>query len=124
MLYLYVMKDIHNIDLNLISTFCLLFETRSVTRTAERAGVTQSAISHSLNKLREQLNDPLFVKLAREMRPTVRAEQLFEAFQEPLKQLQQAISPELQFQAKETQRCFVLAVSDYIEALLLPELTQ
>ena len=124
MMLLLVMRDIHNLDLNLISTFCLLFETQSATKTAERSNVTQSAISHSLSKLRSQLNDPLFIKSAKGMQPTKRAEQLYEAFQQPLRQLQQAINPELQFVPQSTDRTFILAVSDYIEALLLPQITQ
>ena len=48
-------------DMNLLKVMSVLFEERSVTRTGERLGRTQSAISNSLKRLRQSLNDPLFV---------------------------------------------------------------
>jgi len=117
------MSNIHDLDLNQLSILALLCETNSVTQTAERAGVTQSAISHSLNKLRKQFDNPLFVKTAGGMEPTPRAKQLYQSIQEPLLQLQQAINPEIRFNPECSQRTFIFGVSDYIEATLLPKLT-
>ncbi|MBT6094483.1 MAG: LysR family transcriptional regulator [Rhodospirillaceae bacterium] len=51
-----------NFDLNLLKVLSVLFEERSVTRAGERLGRTQSAISNSLRKLREAMNDPLFIR--------------------------------------------------------------
>ncbi|TQV84928.1 LysR family transcriptional regulator [Aliikangiella coralliicola] len=116
------MKYIHEYDLNLLVIFSLLFETRSVTQTAERAGVTQSAISHALSRMRTQFGDPLFIKSSNGMVPTVKSEQLYESVQLPLKQLQVAVNPEIQFDPQKSQRTFVLAMSDYVETLLLPRL--
>src|SRR6266567_1753794 len=52
------------LDLNLLRVFDALIEERSVTRAGERLGLTQSAISHALNRLRFMLNDDLFVRVA------------------------------------------------------------
>lgn len=60
-------------DMNLIVVLNTLFEERSVTRTGERLGRTQSAISNSLKKLREALNDPLFTRTPHGLAPTARA---------------------------------------------------
>jgi len=49
-------------DMNLLKVLNILFEERSVTRAGERLGRTQSAVSNSLRKLREILNDPLLVR--------------------------------------------------------------
>ncbi|HWL47082.1 MAG TPA: LysR family transcriptional regulator, partial [Sphingomonadaceae bacterium] len=51
-------------DLNLLRVFDLLFEERSVSRTAQRLGLTQSAISHALGRLRDTVGDPLFTRSA------------------------------------------------------------
>ena len=51
---------------------------RSVTRAAERLGRTQSAVSHSLSRLREQLSDPLLIKAGVRMQPTAFALDLLE----------------------------------------------
>ena len=47
--------DLHRVDLNLLVVFEVLMDTRSVTATAEKVGRTQSAVSHALARLREQL---------------------------------------------------------------------
>ena len=50
--------DLRYFDLNLLVVFDVLMTERSVTRAAERLGRTQSAISHSLSRLRDQFGDP------------------------------------------------------------------
>jgi hypothetical protein len=55
--------DLRRFDLNLLVVFEVLMAERGVTRAAERLGRTQSAVSHSLSRLREQLGDPLLVRL-------------------------------------------------------------
>jgi DNA-binding transcriptional LysR family regulator len=49
-------------DLNLFPAFMALMEERSVTRAAERLGVTQPALSNTLSRLRETFRDPLFIR--------------------------------------------------------------
>ena len=51
-----------NFDLNLFKVLVALYEERSVSRAAVRLGRTQSAVSNSLRKLREFMNDPLFIR--------------------------------------------------------------
>ena len=60
-------------DLNLFKVLEALFEERSVGRAAARLGRTQSAISYSLRKLRENMEDPLFVRGSGGLVPTPRA---------------------------------------------------
>src|SRR6266516_2543833 len=62
--------DLRRFDLNLLVVFEVLMIERNVTRAAERLGRTQSAVSHSLARLRQQLGDPLLLKGARRMEPT------------------------------------------------------
>src|ERR1700744_376703 len=54
--------DLRHFDLNLLVVFDVLMTERNVTRAAERLGRTQSAVSHSLSRLRPQIGDPLLVK--------------------------------------------------------------
>ena len=63
--------DLRRFDLNLLVVFEVLMAELSVTRAAERLGRTQSAVSHSLARLRQQLGDPLLLKGARRMEPTL-----------------------------------------------------
>ena len=62
-----------NFDLNLFKVLVALFEERSVSRAARKLGRTQSAISNSLRRLRENMKDPLFVRGPDGLVPTPRA---------------------------------------------------
>src|SRR6266705_1455733 len=67
--------DLRRFDLNLLIVFEVLMTERSVSRAAERLGRTQSAVSHSLSRLRSQLGDPLLIKGGVRMQPTAVAHQ-------------------------------------------------
>lgn len=67
---------LHNFDLNLLVVLHTLLEERSVTRTGQRLGRTQSAISNSLRRLRDSLGDPLLVRTPDGLSPTPRAAEL------------------------------------------------
>ena len=74
------MKKIDHLSLDGRSLYMLkqLYELRSVTETARLLGVTQSSVSHSLDRLRGLLGDPLFLKVGRSMVPTERAEEMMD----------------------------------------------
>ncbi len=67
---------LHNFDLNLLIVLHVLLEERSVTRTGQRLGRTQSAVSNSLRRLRDRLGDPLLVRTPDGLSPTPRAVEL------------------------------------------------
>ena len=67
---------IDSLDLNLIAVLEAMFRDKSVTCAAHGLGLTQSAMSHSLNRLRLYFEDPLFVKSGNLMAPTPKAESL------------------------------------------------
>jgi DNA-binding transcriptional LysR family regulator len=60
-------------DLNLMRLLVALYEDRSVTRAAQRLGISQPSVSNGLRKLRGQFGDQLFVRSASGMEPTPRA---------------------------------------------------
>ncbi|MFO0667468.1 MAG: LysR family transcriptional regulator [Polyangiaceae bacterium] len=68
--------DVAATDLNLLVVLDVLLQERNVTRAAKRLHRTQSATSHALGRLREQLGDPILVRVGGEMRPTPKAERL------------------------------------------------
>ena len=111
-----------NMDLNLLRVFDAIFEMRSVTRTAERLGLTQSAISHALGRLRQAFGDPLFVRHPTGLQPTARAIEIAPGIREGLAQLQQALAPSPFDPATATRR-FRINAGAYFCALLVPDLT-
>lgn len=110
-----------NIDLNLLRVFDAIFELRSVTRTAERLGLTQSAISHALGRLRQAFGDPLFVRHSPGLQPTARAIEIAPGIREGLAQLQEALAPS-PFDPATARRRFRINAGAYFCALLVPEL--
>ena len=109
------------LDLNLLRVFDVLMETGSVTRTATRLSLTQSAISHALSRLRYALRDPLFVRTPHGLQATTRAKQIAPGIRDALLQFRSALSPP-QFKPAEAKRRFTISASAYSCSLILPEL--
>src|SRR5260221_3576626 len=86
------MNSIHfnALDLNLLRVFEALMQERSATRAGERLGLTQSAVSHALNRLRYVLKDELFVRGPEGMQPAERAAEIAPPVRQGLLQLQPA----------------------------------
>ena len=121
-----IMNQVHmnlaQLDLNLLFALDVLLRERSVTRAAERLGTTQSALSHSLRRLREALGDPLLVRGRGGMVATPRAEALERSLGLALSDLARAIDEPAQFDPKHTSRVFRLASPDLFDTLVLPRL--
>jgi|JI10StandDraft_1071094.scaffolds.fasta_scaffold31931_2 DNA-binding transcriptional LysR family regulator len=110
--------DLSRIDLNLLVVFDDLMHTRSVTETATRLHKTQPAISHALQRLRRQLDDPLLVKQGREMVPSPHAQALIESIRPLLARIGQALAPPPPFDPLSTTRRFRMAAPDFAHRLL------
>jgi DNA-binding transcriptional LysR family regulator len=114
--------DIARIDLNLLVAFDALFAERSVTRAARRIGLSQPAMSGALGRLRELLDDPLFVRSSGGMLPTPRAQALGVVVARALGELKAALSEEAGFTPSSSARRFTLAVNEQAMAAVLPAL--
>jgi DNA-binding transcriptional LysR family regulator len=106
--------DLRRFDLNLLIIFEVLMTERSVSRAAERLGRTQSAISHSLSRLRGQLGDPLLIKAGVRMQPTAFALDLIEQTRPMLRGIQRVLSPRYVFEPAHSQRVFRVAAPDFM----------
>ena len=109
----------HNLDLNLLRVLDVMLEERSVTRTGSRLGLTQSAVSHALNRLRYMLNDDLFLRGSAGMQPTPRAMEMGPQVHAALNQLQAALSP-ADFDPATSERRFSVVAGPYASAILAP----
>jgi DNA-binding transcriptional LysR family regulator len=119
------MKELHfsNLDLNLLRVFDALLDERSVTRAGARLGLSQSAVSHALGRLRHVLDDPLFIRRSGGVEPTPRALEIGPALHTALLQLQDALSPP-GFNPATTERRFTLAAGPYACTILAPALVE
>ena len=110
-----------NLDLNLLKVFDAVMEDRSVLRASQRIFLSQSAVSHSLARLRELLEDDLFVRTARGMQPTARAIEIGPTIRDALQKLERAIgSPS--FDPSTSCKTFTLAASDFMTMVIAPRL--
>ncbi|MDQ0507302.1 LysR family transcriptional regulator [Xanthobacter agilis] len=114
--------NVNVFDLNLVRVFLAIWELRSVTSAADRLGLTQPAVSHSLRRLREQFSDPLFVRVGQRMEPTEAAWRLYDPFNRALRVIQQTILNHDAFVPELSERTFTIAMSDISEFYLLPQL--
>lgn len=107
------------LDLNLLRVFDAMLEERSVTRAGRRLGVTQSAVSHSLARLRELLGDELFIKTTDGMVATPRARSIAPRLHAGLLQLQSSLVED-SFDPAASTHVLTLAADPYARAILLP----
>lgn len=115
------MNHVHlsQLDLNLLRIFDAIAEERSATRAGARLGLSQSAISHALGRLRQLFGDPLFTRGPDGMRPTARAAEIAPALRDAMTALQLAIAP-VSFSPLQTDRRFTIAAGAYFASVLLP----
>ncbi len=107
------------IDLNLLVMLEALVAERSVSKAARRMGLTQSAVSHALRRLRDTFNDELFVRSADGMEPTLRALELANATHAALEQIERTIDKSASFDPATAERTFTLRISASVTGLLL-----
>ncbi|WP_394829232.1 LysR family transcriptional regulator [Pendulispora albinea] len=112
--------DVRAMNLNLLPALEALLVEGSVGAAARRLHVSQSAMSHSLAKLRAVFGDPLLVPEGRGLVPTPRAVQLLARVPRALDGLAQAVTEPEPFDPKSAQRTFRLATVDYFELTMLP----
>jgi DNA-binding transcriptional LysR family regulator len=107
------------LDLNLLRVFDALEQERSVTGAGNRLNITQSAISHALNRLRVLLNDELFVRSSDGMIPTPRAIEIAPRLHEGLMQITFALDPP-NFVPALAEHTFTLACHSHVSTVLFP----
>jgi DNA-binding transcriptional LysR family regulator len=119
--------NIETLDLNLLLVLQALLQEQSVTRAGARIGLSQSATSHALGRLRDFFQDPLLIRTPKGMVLTSRAEELIAPLADILRQLNRLVQPTL-FDPAMTQGKVRIAATDYATAVILPvvlkELTQ
>ncbi|MDD9893816.1 MAG: LysR family transcriptional regulator [Gammaproteobacteria bacterium] len=111
-------------DLNLLKVFAAIYENRSISRASEHLFITQSAVSHSLKRLREQYEDPLFTRDGRQMQPTRLAQQIGPRLLATLSELDAIQSSRLSFDPSKSDQQFVIGAREALESLLLTKLVK
>lgn len=116
--------DIRRIDLNLLVAFEAIYREGTVTRAGERLHLTQSALSHSLGRLRTLFGDALFERQGNGMAPTVRARSLIRPVQAALKILESSINQAVPSGPARIRRKLRIGMISTDEAGFLPQLIE
>jgi DNA-binding transcriptional LysR family regulator len=99
-----------------------LQRTGSISRTAEKIGLSQPSVSVRLSRLRRHFKDLLFVRAAHLMVPTHRGDRAIVAARQALELLERAVSPEDKFDSTTSQRTFRICMTGLGQLAILPKL--
>jgi len=114
--------NLHQIDLNLLVLFDALYRHRSVSVAAKEVCLSQSAFSHGLSRLRNRLDDDLFIRINNLMQPTYKAQLIADKLTTALPLLHAALNESMLFDATSSDIEFTFVATDYTEFTLLPRL--
>jgi DNA-binding transcriptional LysR family regulator len=109
------------IDLNLLQVFEVLYEERNVTKASARLFITQSGVSHRLARLRNVLDDPLFVRIPSGLEPTERAHRLAPRLRVALAEMRSLVATP-KFDPAKAQQRFTISAGPYFCTLIVPTL--
>ena len=111
-------RSLRNLDLNLLTTLEALLEERNVTRAAARVGLSQPAVSSSLQRLRRHFSDDLLARTGNRYELTPLAKQLREPTIAALSGVQRIFDATPDFDPATAEREFTIVVSDYAATVL------
>lgn len=109
-------------DLNLLKVFDAIYKLGTITRAAEYLNVSQPAVSHSLVRLREIYNDPLFSRSPKGMKPTPIAIEISLNIDATLQQTRISLAKAGRFDHTSSDRHFRLSMGDAYGSTILPKL--
>ncbi|MGH8258736.1 MAG: LysR family transcriptional regulator [Steroidobacteraceae bacterium] len=112
--------QLNRFDLNLLIALDALIHEKNVTRAAERVYVSQPAMSAALQKLRDYFDDPLLVRVGRDMELTPRGLSLVEPVREALLRIQATLGTQPTFDPATVHRVFTVIVTDEAAPRLVP----
>lgn len=119
-----IMNIEHNIDRTLLRCFDALITERSVSRAAERVGVSQPTMSNVLARLRLVFGDPLLLRARGTMTPTNRALELVGPVRAAIANIDGILARSTSFDPATSRMSFTLTAPEYVEYTLLPALVK
>lgn len=114
--------SLKTIDLNLLHVLRIVYATRSASKAGRQLGMTQSAVSNALRRLRVRLDDPLFVRSNEGMLPTALVESMIAPIAEGLDRIEDAVTKPRRFDPATSDRLFRILMSDLAQLIFMPRL--
>lgn len=116
------LSQIRRLDGGLLLVFRELLRTRRASAVAERLGLSPSAISHALNRLRDLFDDPLFIRRPHGFEPTRRAEELGPQVEALIELTGRTLTRDARFDPLQSTRTFRFVAPEFVTALIGAEL--
>lgn len=117
-------NKLRRVDMTILLVFLDLMRHRKAVTVAAELGLTQSSISHTLRRLRDLFDDPLFLRKPNGLEPTALAVALEPQIREMVEGLNQVLNKNPAFNASVSTKTVRIAVPDDGAATLLPGLLQ
>jgi DNA-binding transcriptional LysR family regulator len=114
--------QLRGIDTNLFVVLSALLEEQHVGRAGKRLGLSPSATSHALSRLREVIGDPLFVRAGRRLVPTARATALTPVVKQAIDALEAVVAPPAEIEPRRISRAFRVETTDHLQFVLMRHL--
>jgi LysR family transcriptional regulator, transcriptional activator for leuABCD operon len=118
------MFNIRSVDLNLLPVFEAVYEEKSLSRSAARLAMTQSAVSHAMTRLRTVFGDELFVRHSRGVVPTPAADAIYAKLRDALGTMREAVTERQGFNASTSERRFFLAITHPLGPMIVLRLLE
>lgn len=112
--------NLRSLDLNLMVIFDAIYAERSISKASARLNLSQPAVSNALARLRNHLDDPLFKRDGKGVKPTPYAKRLKDPVRQALDILERGLRNDDNFEFSNSDREFVIGIEDYGEAMILP----
>lgn len=114
--------QINNVDLNLFVVFDAIYVEGNISRAAKRLHLTQPAVSNALARLRRIYDDPLFVRSAGGVTPTILAQTMIADVRQALRLMQRSLDGNLAFDPITSDRHYRISMGEMEVATVLPAL--
>jgi DNA-binding transcriptional LysR family regulator len=112
------------VDLNLFVVLEAIYREGNLTRAGRQLKLTQPAVSHALKRLRELLNDPLFIREGANMVPTPFSRNMINEVRQALQILEVSLFEDRNFEPAHTRRDFQIGFWELMESTILPHLVK
>jgi len=113
---------LRTLDLNLLPILTALLANPSTTRVAAELGLTQSAVSHALSRLRGHFGDALFVRGKQGLEPTAFARSLMPLTQDLIRSMDALVAHDPKFNPATSVRHFVIGMPELVSTPFIPQL--
>lgn len=117
-------KQLRQLEIKHLIAFEAIYSTRNISRAGQALGFSQPTMSNLLSNLRTTLDDQLFLRQARGVQPTSRADELIGPIRSALQEIERITKPRSGFDPEHDEREFRLHALDIFETLLIPPLVR